>query len=265
MNLFRASICFSALLLSSGAISTVEKIPDIIHEAGDQRPLWVAAAVALTDAGLLRDDLFGESVTLARRVARENTRLKRDALSVQSANPSATVESKPCYSFVGQPASESFRSDKSYADLIDNSIVIFSGRATAISEGFYSGHPGSLVRLEGKYIRGSAHGPTFFFYPLARIETAEGTICTQPLGRYTPPGIGDRFLIFAMTKPLITEAGDIIFALTGRQVVHGPVAGAPIGPKTVLGQLAGRPTFDSAEQLVIQQLRLRNDVRQGRQ
>jgi hypothetical protein len=103
-------------------------------------------------------------------------------------------------------------------DSIGPVVETVSGRVVAIRQGFYTGVPGSLMRLETMDAEGTVPKETYLFYPFARIETAEALICAKPLRDSEPPQVGDYLLIHARGKS-VAHTGRRILWVDERDVV----------------------------------------------
>jgi hypothetical protein len=169
----------------------------------DARPAWVPAERALNADGTFREELFGSWIGPSRRIAERNG------------------NSQECRFAVGPPVADDFLSTPSLEKLATNARSIVSGTVISIEQGFYYGRPGSLLRLEPMYVKGAARGSaTYLFYPLAKISTAHGLVCTHPLGDYAAPEVGDRVLVFTMDEPRVTTVGTILSVDIRRQLIH---------------------------------------------
>ncbi|HEX9986067.1 MAG TPA: hypothetical protein VGF69_22590 [Thermoanaerobaculia bacterium] len=228
------------LLFSTAALADDPKdIPDFLRSTLDDELAWVAADAAVNERGQIREELFllGR-IDSARRIARRN---------------GATDE---CRFFSGPPTPEHFKPTNSLDTLLEHSETIVSAKVMAIRQGFYYGIPGSLLRLNAKQIRGKGrHGPLYLFYQLAKIPTAEGLVCSKPLGEFVAPAVGDRMLIYSLGSPEQTDSGEVIWVDASTQLIHESRGERLVTPKAL--QETG-VTFDLFERRTTDRNNTRN-------
>ncbi|HEY0160711.1 MAG TPA: hypothetical protein VGF28_25725 [Thermoanaerobaculia bacterium] len=237
---------FSLLLVMLAVTAGAGDVPDVISD--EDGPLWVAADVAVTPEGQLRGSAlgrFGESVERDARVASARERAR-----------STPRRAEDCETYFGV-VPEHFEPTSSFDDLTSHAQSIFSGRVVAVREGFFGGLPGSLLRIEASYLKGSAPLETYLFYPFARIATAGAPLCANPLGAFVPPQRGDRLLIFSMTKGRITNGRRVFQVRTDRELVHEHRGGVLL-PDALVPHAGDHRKFDVLLQAVTH--RLSNDA-----
>jgi hypothetical protein len=125
-----------------------------------------------------------------------------------------------------------------------------SGRVSSIQEGFLHNLPGSLLRLSGRAIKGTATEEIFLFYPFARIRTADGLVCARPVGEFQPPSVGDHLIIFSMNPALVTGDRMILHVDPAREIIHQGAAGRRVVPLTFARELGSGLTVDQLERRV---------------
>jgi hypothetical protein len=209
-------ILFVLLLPAAALADDPKEIPDFLRRTRDGQLSWVAADVAVDESGQIREELFLPGrIDSARSIARRNG------------------TSDECRFFTG-PTPEHFKPTNSLDALLEHAETIVSGKVTAVRQGFYSGVPGSLLRLNVKHIRGSSrNGDLYLFYQFAKIPTAEGLVCAQPLGEFVAPAVGDRMLIYSMGSPAQTDGGEVIWVDTSRQLIHESRGARLVTPKAL--------------------------------
>lgn len=168
---------------------------------------WIAAEDAIDASGRLRPEVLGHRISSLRTNAALNGY-------------------DECRVFVGT-IPDNFKARGSLQELTANAAAIVSGHVVDIREGFLSGEPGSLLKLSATWLKGMPTAETYLFFPLARIRTAEGLVCAQPVGEFDVPHVGDRFVAFAMYSPVVAEGQAIFHVNLARQVVHQPRDGKP--------------------------------------
>lgn len=188
-------------------------VPARIDDPRSNTVAWIAADVAVEN-GQLRPDLLGERLEDLRAIAQRNGRALQDKAVTQ------TGAERPCSSFKTQSPAEDFDPAETLADLTDYGRAIVSGRVVAIREGFWYGLPASLLEIDGAWLKGQPAGATFFLYPFAHIDTAEGPICSKVAGDAVPPQVGDRVIVFSPAPPFEIEGGRVVSGDFRNRVVY---------------------------------------------
>jgi hypothetical protein len=202
--------------------SFAQPVPSKIGE-WNGRPAWISATDAVNAEGHLRASAF-ETHDYEAHVRRAQK--NRDG----------------CQVYTGVTP-DHFLPAGSLTDLTTNAKAIVVGTVAAMAQGFHYGLPGSLLRLSDvSYLKGEAPSETFFFYPYARIETADGFVCARPHATLTEPRIGDRFIVFVFHDSPVFEGRQIVFANMRREVIHE--SGKRIEAPQSLTSLTGTPSFD---------------------
>ena len=214
-------------------------IPDTIT-AQDERLAWVSARRAVDESGHLKTDLV-DSPAL-----RANAQLNRKQRQAQ-ANAAGAAEE--CRTFLGAYP-EHFKSTRSLRDAATGAELIVSGRVLSIDEGFLHNQPGSLLRLSGSAIKGTATEEIYVFYPSARIRTADGLVCARPVGDFQSPAVGDQLIVFSMRPALITGGRTILSVDPPRELIHQSVAGRRLVPAAFAPELDGGLTLQEVERRV---------------
>lgn len=223
------------------AIAGNDHIPSILADR-DDGSFWIAAERVVGSDGKLNLKALGRlSSSVADHVARKHARPRS---SSNSGHPAKWPELEGCESYLGRMP-DHYEPTSSLAELTAHAAFIVSGRVVAIRQGFLGGMPGSLLLLSTDYLKGDSANESYLFYPLARIQTAEGPICAMPVGHFVPPAIGDRFLVFSMVEPYRLEGRTVFVVNTARELVHEPRNGPLQLPASLAFLTApAKPRFD---------------------
>jgi hypothetical protein len=245
-----ASIVFLCLLLPLKAAAG--EVPDVILNP-DGKPLWVSVDRALDERGKLKPETLGDYG------ARAEDRLRRSneyAARAKKAQPSKPLKPKPpelegCVTFsVDLP--EHPVPPSSLSALTYDADVIVAARVVDVRQGFMNGGAGSLLVLDAEYLKGKPTIDTYLYYPMARIETSEGLLCTTPLGNFIPPRIGDRMLVFSMGEPRQFADQTILYVNPARELVHESRGREMILPQALAAQSPRQ--FEDAKRAVLESL-----------
>ena len=145
--------------------------------------------------------------------------------------------------------------NRSFSDLAEQALAIYSGRIEGISQGFFDGLPSSLLQVKvTEVFRSStlvAREKVLIPYPFARFKAGASTFCGGSAALYQP-AIGDQVLVFIYDPPLDTartlvypRSPELFFqTAAGRLIVPAPlktdrdiaVAGSLEGLEKLLGQ-----------------------------
>lgn len=221
-----ASFCFLA-----AAGQGQNTIPTLIPDPHGNGSAWVAAEIAVQN-GQLKPEFLGRHADELRELARQNGEaLTRNQL------PSGD---RPCTLFKGESPAEHFHPTNTLEDLTRYGKTVVSGRIVAVREGFWYGLPASLLQLDAEWLKGDRPtGTTYFLYPFAHIDTAEGPICSKPVGNSGGPQVGDRLVIFSYDAPFVFDENRVVGADTARGLVHersGKPARVPDSLVKLVGQ-----------------------------
>ncbi|HEX7150498.1 MAG TPA: hypothetical protein VF618_03345 [Thermoanaerobaculia bacterium] len=215
------------------------EIPDMLHHAETGEVAWIAAEAAIDSSGRFREDLFGIRLSTARRNARLN----------------GTAEN--CRFFSG-PTPDHFKPTNTLEDLATHAETVVSGRIAAARQGFWFGIPGTLIRLRATWLTNQPHSTdTFLFYQLAKIPTAEGLVCAQPLGEFVPPAVGDRVLIYQMGSATPIESGQVLW-VSAREVIHESRGRKVLLPKA-LAAANQEANYDLLERRTLSLIKAKSD------
>ncbi|HBL28697.1 MAG TPA: hypothetical protein DD490_17820 [Acidobacteria bacterium] len=188
--------------------------PGLIYLKAGPRvaPVWVSAQeAAASEPGDLRWPLFVEAdQSKLRRFMAESERLRAeqrnrgagesdlDCPIVLSAGDEDRIDPKP---------------NRSFSDLTEQALAIYSGRVEEISPGFFSGLPSSLLLVSVKEeLRASdlvARDGLLIPYSFARFKAGGATFCGGGAGMYQPKR-GDQVLVFIYDPPL-DAAGTLVY------------------------------------------------------
>ncbi|HYD50641.1 MAG TPA: hypothetical protein VEB21_19955 [Terriglobales bacterium] len=238
-SLFAMFALIVMLYPSFASAQAAPPVPDTIP-GKDGRLAWVSARHALDESGRLKTELVDSPLL------RANARLNRKQNEIK-ANDAAAEE---CKTFLGTYL-ENFKPTNSLKEAVDGAEMIVSGRVLSIEEGFLHNLPGSLLRLSGSAIKGTNTDEIFVFYPLARIRTANGLVCTRPVGAFQPPAVGDQLVVFSMSQPLVTENRTVLQVDPVREIVHQGVSGQRVVPAAFVQELGSGLTFEQLERRVV--------------
>lgn len=216
---FVIALCFmiSVPALAGPAGADRNPIPSVMAYR-DIPAFWVAAECAIDHGGKLNVSILGAyGPSLADQVARRRDRLRRNPPDSSSASKWPELEG--CESFFNS-IPDHFEPTSPFAALIQHADFIVSARVLAMRQGFLGGMPGSLLLLSSDSLKGDAGDLTYLFYPLARIQTVEGPVCSKPLGSFAPPAVGDRLLLFSMGGFTELDGRRSFLVNTMRELVH---------------------------------------------
>lgn len=267
------SVCAGLLLLGIpvGSALAGGDVPGVIYMKTGPRtdPLWVSAEAATSEKGAVRWELFSSSdQDNLRRFLASSERLRREAKSSQGQQADGKLGADlECPLTI---ASEEGRIDpkpnRSFSDLAEQALAIYSGRIERISQGFFSGIPSSLLQVKvTKAFRSSdqvASDEILIPYPFAHFKIGPSTFCGGFHGIFEP-AVGDRVLIFIYDPP--TNAAQTLVYPQSPELFFQTSAGRLIIPrelKTDRG-LAIAGSLDDLEKLLRYQLK-KKDPELGR-
>jgi hypothetical protein len=216
-------------------------------ESTDRPAAWVAADVAITRDGNVRNDKLKVYAPL---LERDLAKAKQPRKSGRAYPHDTTTER--CVHTIS-PIPNWDGADATPQELIERSKTIIRGRITAVREGFYHGMPGSLVRLNGTYLRGARTNEVYLFYPSADIATAEGIVCSRPPQRYGPPVVGDELIVFdPMASPVVIDKRTVLWVRLDHHIVYLPKTGPPVLPEALFGFAANDDPVEAILALIRQ-------------
>lgn len=223
------------MIVSFGA-SGGDDVPALI-DGRNGLPVWVSAEHAVDDQGHLRENLFRDFVLSDLRAAARKSQQK-------------------CEVAIGRSLHH-FKPTSSLNALTSYATEVVSGKIVAGAQGFYDGMPGTLFRISATYLKGRPSLETYFFYPRAKIRTAEGFICATPLGvgSFPDPQPGDRLLWFEMEPPVIFGDRTIAFVDLSRELVHERREGGTRLPQALRSEKQRDFTFRELERSIESQLK----------
>ena len=232
------AVAVSGSLLA--ASPTVSEFPASLgHWNG--RPIWVDAESAVDRSGRLNAVILGEqsariSTELARRSSRDECRVFKSW------------------------SSDHFKSTATLEQLVANSEMIVAGTVIARRQGIFYDTPGTLLRLDAEVLKGQATQSTYLFYPYARIQTAEGMLCCRSFnGDESAPGVGDRFLAFAILPPYVADGVTLLAPDPRRELLREASEGTLTLPPALRSADAVPGSFDTIrDRIRIRLLRTRD-------
>lgn len=244
MDRFLVVLLISAATILPASAAGFTITPDLIDKS-DGTVVWVSANRAIDAQGKLRAEELGED--------RQRKLLKNAERNRPAPRHSASADAEPldpCVVFTGVHMS-SYEPTGSLNDLVVHADAIVSGAVVSIEQGFLHGYPGSLVRIDGEILKGQPAREVYLFYPLARIPTADGMICSNPVADFIKPRPGDRMLVFSMPAPLIVGDRMILHVDVSRELLHETQDGVIKAPKALRPGADGQPvTFDAVRTAV---------------
>jgi hypothetical protein len=241
------SICALPVTDVRGA-EPVRSIPAEIRGRGPTGlPAWVSIDVAVDPQGKLRLEKVGE----------HSVRMLRDMDALRRRNaPSGelAMTSEGCHGSTSLPAVDHYRRNETLNDLVAEASDVVVGRVMATGEGFFRGHPATILRVAITETYRSSNelaGRTedlFLVYPFANVRIGASLHCTRPVGFTFEPAVGNRVLLFkylpsASPDALLVEADagrEVIFEAGNRTVVPPVLASdAQIREARTFGDLMG--------------------------
>ena len=236
----RCLVFVYAALVAGALQASTPEVPATIENGFTPWPEWVAADVAVTPEGNLREEMLGQHARSLRELARKNTARGQKhgaAFDVCQINTQAALRDPQRTSSVD--------------DLTRNAAAIVSGKVLATRQGFWGGLPGTMILLDARFLKAPAPKELFLFYPLAAIRTTDGMICANPLGDYVAPAPGDRLLIFSLGAPVIRNGRAILSVDVEQQLVHETRSGRTVAPKPLRAAAPeASPPFDAIERSI---------------
>jgi hypothetical protein len=209
------SICAGLVLLGSVFLARADSRPPgvIYMKPGGPRvlPVWVSAEeLATSEKGSLQR-LFSESdLNTLRSFVAENKRLREEQKSRGAQEPTPD-----CLNSLSTSDEDRMnpKPNRSFSDLTEQAIAIYSGRIEEVSTGFFSGIPSSLLRVKvSETFRSSplvASGEVLVPYPFAQFKVGDSMFCGGRFGMYQPRA-GDKVLVFIYDPPLNAE-GTLVY------------------------------------------------------
>jgi hypothetical protein len=236
----RAILILFLTISAAVAYGGTPEIPATIENDFSPWPEWVAADIAVTAEGQLRDDLLGQHAPSLRELARRNT--------LRGQQSGAAFED--CQ-LNRQAALRDPQRTSTITALTTNAAAIVSAKVLATRQGFWGGLPGTMILLDARFLKGRAPKQLFLFYPLATIRTIDGMICANPIGEYAPPQPGDRLLIFSLGEPVIRDDRAILSVDVEQQLVHESHGGRTFAPEPLRSETKQRNSaFDAIERTI---------------
>jgi hypothetical protein len=228
MKMTLSRLALSGLLFTVPAFAAA--IPRKIPSTAGGSPIWVAFDDAIDEEEHLRESETGPEATAFMSAVRQFGRGR-----------TATVSgSDPCANGAwAQPELGHFRRDRTFPDLMSDSLDIASGTVTAISQGFLTGSPQSLLRVEVNHTYRSSgtlfqeQGAILVSYPYVTATIDGALVCVRPQGSSFKPAIGDRVAVFGYFAGLGARK-NVLLASAARQLIFEH-AGALILPSRMEG------------------------------
>jgi hypothetical protein len=167
-------------------------------------PVWISAEeAAAPEKGGLRWQVFSESDQgNLRRFIAESERLK-----VERKSRGVRESDMDCPIFLSTPDEDRIdpKPNRSFSDLAEQALAIYSGRIEGISQGFFDGLPSSLLQVKvTEAFRSSelvARQEVLIPYHFARFKAGASTFCGGSEAMYRPT-TGDQVLVFIYDPPL---------------------------------------------------------------
>ena len=215
-------------------------------------PLWVAESEAVMSDGALNIDLIGSQIQESLADLLETRR--REAARKPAEAKTATSSAEPDVCF-GERPTETPIADATLTDLALSSSAIFYGKIEEVAVGFFTGIPGSLLRVKlEKALRNQSNfavsdSRVYVYYPSGVIRADGETICTRPALHKARPQAGDRVLIFAGQGPPDREKR-VVYTQASRHLIFQTAAGQLLLPPHLERSLAGFADIADVERRV---------------
>jgi len=150
------SVCASLLLLltfPTGLALACGDVPGVIYMKAGPRtePLWISAEAATSKKGDVRWELFSSfDQDNLRRFLADSERLRKEAKSSQGhqAGGKSGADLECPLTLVSEEGRIDPKPNRSFSDLTEQALAIYSGRIEGISQGFFSGIPSSLLQVK---------------------------------------------------------------------------------------------------------------------
>jgi hypothetical protein len=200
-HLFRWAFAGLLLLLVPTGAGNAE-VPSWIPAPKERgpSPIWVSAEEATTPDGRLRSELFNPI---------EEMNLKRHLESQRKARAASSVATKEkgerCHSWIFIPPHPVVE-DLTLESLLAYSQLAFVGIVEDQKEGFYHGHPNSLLEIRVQEILKAPAGyegitSLFATYPHVEMKVGEELVCMRSDRYPARPITGKGILILAANIP----------------------------------------------------------------
>jgi hypothetical protein len=229
-------VCTALLLLGPvGLAAAGRDATGVIYMNASPRtePVWISAEeAAAPEMGGLRWQLFSDSDQgNLRRFVAESERLKEEQTSRGMRGSDLDC---PIFLSTSDEGRIDPKPNRSFSDLAEQALAIYSGRIESISQGFFDGLPSSLLQVKvTEAFRSSdlvAMEKVLIPYPFARFKVGSSTFCGGSAAMYQP-ATGDQVLVFIYDPPLnaartlvYPRSPEIFFQTTaGRLVVPEPL------------------------------------------
>ena len=229
-------VCTALLLLGPvGLAAAGHDATGVIYMNASSRtePVWISVEeAAAPKAGDLRWQLFSNSDQAnLRRFLAESERLEEEQKS--RGEQGADLDC-PIFLSTSDEGRIDPKPNRSFSDLAEQALAVYSGRIESISQGFFDGLPSSLLQVKvTKAFRSSdlvAREQVLIPYPFARFKVGASTFCGGSAAMYQP-ATGDQVLVFIYDPPLnaartlvYPRSPEIFFQTTaGRLIIPEPL------------------------------------------
>jgi hypothetical protein len=259
------SVCAGLLLLGIpvGSALAGGDVPGFIYMKAGPRvdPIWISAKAAASDKGDVRWELFSSfDQDHLRSFLADSERLRREAKSSQGrqADGKRGTELECPLVLTSEEGRMDPKPNRSFSDLAEQALAIYSGRIEGISQGFFSGLPSSLLQVKvTQAFRSSdlvASDEILVYYPFARFKIGSSTFCGGPESMFQP-AVGDRVLVFIYDPP--TNAAQTLVYPQSPELFFQTSAGRLIVPRELkIDQgIAAARSLDDLEKLLRYQLK----------
>ncbi len=232
----------------NGSLRTLDRsVPSVLAPPVDgAEPLWVSAELAADAAGEINWPLLGDTAkvmfeTVLSRRYRAHSEEGAEKLQTIWDLPRASTSCVNLADFE-LPMYGPYQSRLSAKRIVDRAAVIFQGRIIGIAHGFYTGQPGSLLKIEVNRLL--KENPTldpypvsFVFFPNGDFTVGKYHFCNRHSIFSSMPEIGDSVTVMSVVGKLedsvpIYEADELIF-VTQR---HGVMLSREMAGEDVLSE-----------------------------
>lgn len=234
--------CGCLLLLSTATAGMSAEVPDWIPAAPDAgpSPIWMSVQNATDSRGEIRSELFDP-------VAKMN--LERQVEQARKAKGEAGLRQKAngerCHSWIFVPPSPVV-DELTLENLLDHARLAFIGTVEDQDQGFYHGHPNSLLEIRVDKVLKAPEGQeeitsVLATFPHVEMEIGGEMVCMRSDRYPERPITGKRIMIFAANIP---DTDPLVVAPNTEVVLFEDEAGKAVLPGR-FGNVIDPPSWSS--------------------
>jgi len=207
---------------------------------GDNSPIWVSADEATSSDGRFRSELFNRMDQLSVGQLVEAERKAREASGLAK-----KTSRGGCHSWLTFPGSPDV-DPLTLSGLLDYSQLAFIGTVEDQQQGFYHGHPNSLMQIKVERVLKAPPGyegipSVLATYPQVEMKVGHELICMRADRYPARPITGKGIMIFARNIP---DWDPLIIAANTDGILFEDAAGMVVLPSR-FGNVIDPPTWDS--------------------